>query len=182
MTNTLSIFFTASECNGWPKIKFYLDDDLYEDFTFTDVSSKIDIPLSLLDGEHELTIEIYNKTNASTLLDENNNIVKDQLITLDQIAIDDVILPDFVKYSGVYIVGDNTYPQALTWGLNGRWVLKFSVPFITWVLDLKNQKMTISKSKKLSVGEHTEYKKQKLIFYLDKLEEILTKCPVTKML
>jgi hypothetical protein len=136
--NWLGLRFTATECNGWPSLRFLIDDDLYQDFTFHSSEHQIRLPLDLLDGSHILSIEFYGKTYSNTLV-ENDVIIKDQLTTLESIMIDDVILPDFVKYSGVYCIGDISIPQALTWGQNGVWELKFDVPIIDWVLDLKFQ-------------------------------------------
>jgi len=134
--NDLAISFTATECNGWPRLKFLVDDDLIQDYEFTSDSALIKIPLDLLDGEHVLDIEFYGKTYNNTIL-VDNNIVKDQLVTLDTICIDNVPVPDFFKYQGLYIVGPTTKPRALTWGENGVWKLTFVYPIVDWLLELK---------------------------------------------
>ena len=137
--NCFGLLFTATECNGWPKLQFLINDDLIQDHQFTSSSELIEIPLDLFDGAHELGIELYGKTTTNTVL-VNNIIVEDQLVTLDTIFIDGVPVPDFVKYSGIYTVGQQQSPQALTWGQNGIWKLKFNYPIIDWVLDLKFEK------------------------------------------
>ena len=121
--NCLGLLFTATECNGWPKLQFLINDDLIQDHQFTSSSELIEIPLDLFDGAHELGIELYGKTTTNTVL-VNNIIVEDQLVTLDTIFIDGVPVPDFVKYSGIYTVGQQ----------------KFNYPIIDWVLDLKFEK------------------------------------------
>lgn len=169
----LSLVFSASQHNGWPKLKFYLDDDLYEDYTFTSSSAKIDIPLVLVDGEHELTIELYDKTYNNTKV-VNDLIVEDQIVTLEQIQIGGVVVPDFVKYAGVYYTKEQTYPNGLTWGINGQWQLTFKTPFIDWILAEKNKfNSAVYDAKETMVGDYNESKKQTLIYYLKQLEEML---------
>jgi hypothetical protein len=134
--NSLRFQFKVSECNGWPKLKFLIDDDLYHDYEFTSEVGSVELPLDLVEGIHKLEIELYGKTHNNTIV-VDDTIVKDQLVTLDEIFIDDVKLPNFIKYLGVYKVGEAKNPQALTWGLNGIWVLIFEHPIIDWVLNLK---------------------------------------------
>lgn len=134
--NQLGLAFTATECNGWPRLRFLIDNDLIQEYEFTGDSALIELPLDLLDGEHLLEIEFYGKTYDNTMV-VGGNIVKDQLVTLDTIFIDYVPVPDFFKYQGLYTVGETTKPQALTWGENGSWKLTFMYPIIDWLLDLK---------------------------------------------
>jgi hypothetical protein len=134
--NQLGLWFTATHCNGWPKLKFSIDDDLLQDYEFTSGSAMITLPVDLLDGEHRLDIELYGKSPSSTVV-VNDVIVEDQLVTLDAISIDNVPVPNFVKYKGIYTTRDFTAPQALTWGIPGVWSLKFNYPIIGWILDCK---------------------------------------------
>jgi hypothetical protein len=171
--DNLSLVFSASQHNGWPKLKFYLDDDLYEDYTFTGPSARVDIPLVLVDGEHELTIELYDKTHNNTKV-VDDQIIEDQIVTLEQIQIGGVAVPDFVKYSGVYYTKEQTYPNGLTWGINGEWRVKFKMPFISWILEEKNKfNSAVYDAKETLVGDYNESKKQTLIYYLKQLEEML---------
>ena len=138
--NHLGFHFSATECNGWPKLKFFIDDDLYHDFEFTSESALVELPLDLLPGEHQICIELYEKNHSNTVVSDDT-IIKDQLVTLESITVDNVLLPDFVKYQGVYCTGNVNHPQVLTWGQNGTWNLHFEDPIISWVLDLKGQTM-----------------------------------------
>lgn len=136
--NQLVLHFSCTECNGWPKLKFFIDDDLYHDYEFNSTIASVEIPLELLTGQHQLEIEFYGKTQNNTI-QINNCIVKDQLVTLDSLTIDNITVPDFIKYRGLYRVGNTERPQILTWGENGTWMLQFEYPIIDWILNLKMQ-------------------------------------------
>ena len=136
--NQLVLHFSCTECNGWPKLKFFIDDDLYHDYEFNSTIASVEIPLDLLPGLHQITIELYGKTHHNTSL-RGNKIVKDQLVTLEAITVDNVTVPDFVKYRGVYQIDAVKRPQILTWGENGTWMLQFEYPIIDWILNLKMQ-------------------------------------------
>lgn len=135
--NYIKFKFNATEYNGWPKLKFLIDGDLYHDYEFLDNTAFVELPLDLITGNHVLDIELYDKTFNNTLVIDGV-IIKDQLVTLEEIFVDNVKVPDFVKYQGIYKVGDTKTPQALTWGVNGTWTLNFEYPIIDWILDQKS--------------------------------------------
>jgi hypothetical protein len=132
----LGFNFSATYCNGWPKLRFLIDNDIYHDFEFAGDSAFVELPVDLIDGEHKLDIEFYGKTYNNTVV-ENDVIKQDQLATLNSIHIDKIQVPDFVKYQGIYNVNDSSIPSALTWGQNGVWSLTFNWPIINWVLSYK---------------------------------------------
>lgn len=165
----LGLEFQATYCQGWPTIKIYIDNDLYQDFEFLSDSAKIDVPLDLLPGSHELSIELYGKTNLNTKV-ENDIILQDQLVALKSMSIDNVILPDVVLYQGIYETKDNKHPKILTWGKNGKYNLQFESPIINWVLDLKLQAL---ENQNWEWSSFNQTKRQLLINDLDTLEKLL---------
>jgi len=163
----LTLEFTATESLGWPKIKLYVDDDLYEDFSFESDYARVNIPLDLMEGDHVLRIELYGKHPNSTVL-VDNTIVKDQSVTLINLYLDDILVPDLIKYQGVYFTPNGPYPQALTWALNNAyWELKFKFPVKTWVLD---EKLNHSLKFNELYSENYSEERQKVI--LEKIEKI----------
>lgn len=135
--NKIELIFKATECNGWPKLKFLLDLDLIEDYTFTAGEAKISIPIDLVNGKHTLFVEFYGKTNKNTKVDNGNNILQDQTVELVDMYVDDILLPNFYKWLGVYEFDNQSYPQALKWGCNGIWSWGMEVPLISWLLEKK---------------------------------------------
>jgi hypothetical protein len=167
----LTLEFTATESLGWPKIKLYIDEDLYEDYIFQSDYAKVNVPLDLMDGPHTLKIELYDKHPNSTVL-VDGNIVSDQTVTLMNLYVDDVLIPDLIKYKGNYVTPENTYPQALTWALNNAyWELHFMSPFKTWVLDEKlNHNM---KTGDLYSENYSEERQKVILEKIEKIEALL---------
>ena len=89
------------------------------------------------DQEHILEIRLENKTNKDTVT-EGDEIVKDTLLNIDSIAIDDIEL-DELKWSMSEFVGDDparpTLQKCVNLGWNGSYRIRFSSPFYLWLLE-----------------------------------------------
>ncbi len=170
--NWVSFEFDATYCNAWPKIKFFIDNDLYQDYEFSNDKAVVTLPFDLLPGKHQLWVELYDKTENNTIL-EHNTVVQDQLVILKKIAIDNVKVPDLVLYRGTYYTNNQKiYPQTVTWGENGKWVLEFETPIINWILDLKLE--TFTNNKNYMWSSKNLKSSQLFIEELDKLEKLLS--------
>lgn len=136
--NSLTLSFSTTFCNGWPRLKFYIDNNLYQEFVAKSESCIISVPIDLVDGDHELVVELWGKTRLNTLVN-NDVIIKDQLVTLDMMCIDGIQLPNLFKYIGVFDNGLSLQSPCVTWGQNGQWRWNFTTPCITWALKKINQ-------------------------------------------
>jgi len=97
---------------------------------------------TLDEGPHFLAIRLDNKTKEDTVV-ENDQIVKDMLLNIDDIIIDDISLGNLL-WSAEYILD---MPQqykgktidhldgCVNLGWNGAYILKFSSPFYIWLLE-----------------------------------------------
>lgn len=89
------------------------------------------------DQEHVLEIRLENKTSRDTIT-ENGEIIKDTLLNIDSIAIDDIELGE-LKWSMSEFVGDDparpTLQRCVNLGWNGSYRLKFTSPFYIWLLE-----------------------------------------------
>ena len=93
----------------------------------------------------QLCIELVGKTDDQTVVDLDNNIVKDQLIQVEKIEIDDIDLGILIFTKGIYYpeyplhLQNQDLPLAMpsidTFGFNGKWVLEFDLPFAIWYLE-----------------------------------------------
>ena len=164
--NHLRFEFSATYCNAWPKLKFYINDDLYHDYHFETTKGQVTLPIDLLDGAHLLEIELYDKTSHHTVI-QDNKITQDQLVTLEHIYLDNVLLPDLFLYRGHY----EHFPKSLTWGVPGKWSFKFATPIIDWALHTKNDNQFDAES--TVVSTYSFQKNKKLLDLLDLLEQEL---------
>jgi len=94
------------------------------------------------DGHHELKIRLENKTSYDTVI-EDGQVVKDMLLNIDDITIDDISLGNLL-WSAEYILDHPQEYQGKTidhldgcvnLGWNGTYILKFISPFYIWLLE-----------------------------------------------
>ena len=129
--------FDASECNGWPKIRILVDNDIVQEYEFDQKTASIDISMDLMDGSHVLQIERYSKTDNNVLF-VDGAILKDQSVELLDMFIDNVKLPDMFKYNSKFCYNNLELPSTLLWGPNGVWSWKFKTPLLENLIDCKN--------------------------------------------
>ena len=91
------------------------------------------------DTNHVLKIRLENKTNSDTVENEDKTaIVKDMLLNIVKIEIDEIDLVDILFTKAIYQGDDPTRPvltQCVDLGWNGTWELPFTSPFYIWLLE-----------------------------------------------
>ena len=121
------------------------------------ITSTEDKP-TLVEFEHELTegetatliIKRAGKTKGQTVINENGDVLKDQLLHIKSIEIDEIELGALV-YEGVYTpqypepwatqqrAAGTELPESFTnvtqMGHDGTWSFKFESPFYMWLLE-----------------------------------------------
>jgi hypothetical protein len=101
------------------------------------------------DGRHCLEIILSGKEDSQTIV-KDGQIIKDQLLGIDQIEINDIDLGMLLfkgRYCPIYPEAwkaeqqrlGNTLPEHLEFinlmGYNGTWSLEFTAPFHVWYLE-----------------------------------------------
>lgn len=88
--------------------------------------------------EFHLDIWLLNKTDADTIVDSNNEIVKDMVLNIESIEIDEIEL-DLLKWTeSKYIPVDPSKPRldnCVNLGWNGYYRLSMTSPFYLWLLE-----------------------------------------------
>jgi len=136
-SNILSLQFQSSECNGWPKIRILIDNDIIQEYEFDQEFATIDLVIDLLDGDHLLEIERYDKTNQNIVF-VDGKILKDQSVTLLDMYVDGIKLPELFKYDSKFCYNELELPSVLVWGPNGVWSWNFSTPLLKNLIDRRN--------------------------------------------
>lgn len=141
----LSFVVTLSSTywNRRPQFSIWLDDHVVVQSEIPDSSSHpISFERMLDEGEHTLKIRLENKTNSDTII-ENGEVVKDMLLNIDDIIIDDVSLGNLL-WSAEYVLDSPQLYKGQTidhldgcvnLGWNGTYILKFTSPFYVWLLE-----------------------------------------------
>jgi hypothetical protein len=126
-----------------PQFSIWLDDHVVTQSEIVSAAEQsITFEHTVDEGPHTLKIRLENKTSADTVI-ENGKVVKDMLLNIDDITIDDISLGNLL-WSAEYILD---HPQeykgqtitkldnCVNLGWNGTYVLKFTSPFYVWLLE-----------------------------------------------
>jgi len=120
-----------------PEYRILLDDALIETGT-CESESLVEFDHDVSEGDHIIGIELTNKDNTDCVTDDQGNILKDMLLHIDNISIDNVELQHILHTSSEFVPKDKdrpTLPQCVDLGWNGTYRLKFTSPFYIWLLE-----------------------------------------------
>jgi hypothetical protein len=144
MTETLH-FKIGLAGTYWAKRPIYsvlINDAVY--FTKeVDVASEetfyVEFDAEVAEGPCTLKIRLENKDWTDTIQNEDKTaIVKDMLLNIRSVEIDDINLGNLV-YTKTQFVGDDPERPVLDrcqdLGWNGAWILAFESPFYIWLLE-----------------------------------------------
>ena len=97
--------------------------------------------IKLADGKHLLKVQIQNKNEANTIIDQKQRILSDSFLRIDSIRFDDIEIKDQVFLNteiGKFYI-DNQSNNILTrtseFGYNGCLKIEFSMPMYNWLLE-----------------------------------------------
>jgi hypothetical protein len=126
-----------------PQFSIWFDDHVVAQSEIASPAQQIvNFERDVLEGDHTLKIRLENKTDADTIT-ENGAVIKDMLLNIDDITIDDISLGNLL-WSAEYILDRPQEYQGKTidhldscvnLGWNGTYVLKFTSPFYIWLLE-----------------------------------------------
>ena len=130
--NKIKIHFRASDFNGYPNLRIWLDDQILVDYTCCDDHWTYEFELDQHIANRCLQVERYGKT------DQNYSADKDQILELVSIQVDGVVVPSYIldKHSQ-FTFDDQIHLGSRYFGPNGTWTWTFATPLITHVLDQK---------------------------------------------
>ena len=111
----------------------------------------IEFEVELTEGsEYNLVIERFGKENNQTVINEKGDILKDQLLHIKNIEIDEIDIGALV-YEGVYTPKypepwatqqresgndlKDSFKNVTQMGFNGTWNFRFESPFYMWLLE-----------------------------------------------
>lgn len=144
----LKINFTCSKYKRWPKVKIFVDGDLLEEVHFSQIDEEVHMPLSLLDGEHILEIEHFDKTNNDTEY-HNGKILQDTKFEITNINIFNYDIPytpllncNFIPEWSKLTKPKNfaeELRQSRVIGPNGMWTFKFATPIEDWIINQRRK-------------------------------------------
>ena len=143
-TLTFKISLTGTYWSKKPNFSIFLNDELIEqkDIENESVHEIVFERGVAEDQEHELKIRLNNKQDEDTII-ENTQIVKDMILNIDGIEIDDIDIGN-LRWTAEYKLdqareynGKQTdhIDNCVNLGFNGTYTLKFTSPFYIWLLE-----------------------------------------------
>lgn len=119
----------------------WVDNQKFFDTDHVQAQHSIVMEIADDDGEHELRFVLKNKTSNHTQVDAAGNIVSDAVLTITDLAFDEISLGHMVTEQVVYthnfnstkeLIQDKFYSEL---GCNGTVSLKFTTPVYLWLLE-----------------------------------------------
>lgn len=118
-----------------PRTKIYIDSVVVFQ-GIVDSARRITHECNLTDGPHELRIMLLGKDGRTQTIMENDRIIKDQLLNIDAVYIDDINLGYTAQTLSEFISEDGTKnSNMVNLGINGTWTLRFTTPVYIWMLE-----------------------------------------------
>lgn len=147
MHNTESVKLTvklgATFWKKLPEYSIHINDQLLKQDIVDETGVAIlEFNLTLPEQEHILSIKLHNKDDLD-VVQENDQIVKDMLLNIEDILVDDISLEHLIR-QGRYVLDRPQQYQGQTitelancvnLGWNGCYELRFSTPFYMWLLE-----------------------------------------------
>jgi hypothetical protein len=140
-TSTLHFDIKPTDHSAPLTVTVHLDQTVI--FGPTIVADLVPVHIALEDdaADHELKITLSGKTADHTKLDDHNNIVKDAVIEIANIKLDDIDIQQLFVDKSVYHHNTNNttdWTQDRFYGImgcNGTVSMKFSTPSYLWLLE-----------------------------------------------
>lgn len=94
--------------------------------------------------ENTLCIRFNNKMQKDVVLDDEGNIIKDKLLHIKKIEIDDIDITNLCHFHSVYTPTDPWFKENfdvdslrnhMDLGWKGTWEVRFNTPFYIWLLE-----------------------------------------------
>lgn len=122
-------------------LEIWLDDEKIYHNPWVKESEIVEHNFSDDDSEHRMRWVLSGKTNEHTKIDEQGNIVKDALISITDVAFDEIQLGHCFNELATYQHNFNGNGEDITesfanhMGCNGTVTLNFTTPFYLWLLE-----------------------------------------------
>ena len=122
-------------------VEIWLDSNKFYDTDWVRESAEITHEFPDSDSEHEIKFVLKNKLPDHTICDDQGNIVKDALIEIKNLKLDDIELGELFYSKSQYTHNfngngaDTTEPYMGSMGCNGTVSFKFSSPVYLWLLE-----------------------------------------------
>ena len=138
---TVSFDLTSSDYAAALGFEVLLDDVSLLSIDHVNKPTPVSLEILNNDGEHEFKFVMKHKTTEHTVVDDNGNITKDAMLSIANIAFDDIKLGQVFVDQAVYHHSFNGSQAPIEdkffgdMGCNGHVSLPFTTPIYLWLLE-----------------------------------------------
>ena len=125
-----------------PQYRVSVNDQVYADATISDASDLVEYVEFDVDYATDsvvLKIELLNKENSDTIENSDKTaIIKDMLLNIVSIEIDDIDVEQLIYGASKYIPDDPKWPpitECINLGWTGDYIFTFECPVYLWLLE-----------------------------------------------
>ena len=141
---TIKIAFDLTSTDYSAELDFtvMVDDQLLFDIAHVKEKTPVKLSIDVNEGDHELKFMMKNKKIEHTIIDHDNNIIKDACLNINNFSIDNIELKNLFIENTKYYHSYNSDSEKIehefygTMGCNGTIVLKFNAPIYIWFLEI----------------------------------------------
>ena len=142
-TLKFEIDLSATHWGKLPQFSIWLDEGVVSQSEVGAAVHTFKFERALAEGNHTLSIRLENKDQRTDTVVENGEIVKDMLLNIDDIRIDDISIGPLM-WTAEYRLDQpqqfkgNTIDHldnCVNLGWNGTYTLRFTSPFYVWLLE-----------------------------------------------
>ncbi len=114
-----------------------LDDEIIDKYTFTESGNwEKEFVFEFTEGQHVIGFTVNNKSHIDTIVDADNHIIDDTLITFEHLEIDEIEITElFEREARFFDTANNPRHNVMkNIGFNGHYSFEFATPFYEWLL------------------------------------------------
>jgi len=138
----IEIELSETSWSKHPQYSIWFDNQVVEQSEISSGRKTIKFTREIEEGPHSLSIRLENKDPSDTVIDDNQ-IVKDMLLNIEDIRIDDITLGNLLWFAQYKLDQPQQYngkiidelSNCVNLGWNGTYTLTFNSPFYIWLLE-----------------------------------------------
>ena len=138
---TVTFDLTSSDYAAALEFEILLDDKVLLSIEHVKEPTLVSVEINDDEAEHEFKFVMKNKTQAHTTVDNNSNIITDAMLSIANIAFDEIKLGYIFVEQSVYHHSFNGTQEPIEdkfygdMGCNGHVSLPFTTPIYLWLLE-----------------------------------------------
>ena len=138
---TVKFDLTSSDYAAALGFDVLLDDKVLLSIEHVKEATPVSVEIDDDEGKHEFKFVMKNKTQEHTVIDNNNNITKDAMLSIANVTFDDIKLGQMFIEQCVYHHSFNGSQAPIEdqffgdMGCNGYVSLQFTTPIYLWLLE-----------------------------------------------